>query len=307
MKVIQKRILAIDMGNHSYKMIEAVRKPNIRILRYSLCSPEEINGIGFLTKEMRKLQYLTKDAILSFHHKSMVIRELKLPEKYDFPFQQYIQEEILRYETDFKEEYDYVYLILPERNSTGQNIAATAAVSRSVNREYIDRALRLGLKLKAIDVQINASLRVLHCLMDRCKELSPSSSYLMLDLGYDNTTVAIAYLGRVFAPKVIPVGCRCLEEESADPADYLLPIIRGCGKLIDTFTYSYADIPLRQGFVYGGGSYCRDILSDIQSHIALNLSDMHSFQAYFPEIPSEMDLNLYVNCFGSLLRKDETE
>jgi hypothetical protein len=287
------------MGNHSYKMIEAVRMPDLRVLRFNACSPEEMQDAGALAIKLRKLRYISKDAVLSFHHKSFMIRELKLPKKDDFQRHKYIHEEMLQYQTDFKEEYDYDYLILPETDSTGHGIATTAAVARSINREYIDRAIRLGLKLKAVDVQINSFLRVIHTLTERCRELSPSSAYLLLDLGYHNTTIAIAYSGKVYAPKVISEGCK-----NPNLSDYLLPVVNSCNNMINNFTHSFAEIPLQQGFLYGGGVYMPGIMPYIRNNIALNLSDMSTYQKYFPEIPSDCDLNLFANCFGSLLRED---
>lgn len=304
-----RKVLALDMGNHSYKIIAAVKEPDIRILHYGILPWEEINGTGTPVRLIRKWQYRSMNTVLSFHHTSMVIREIKLKGEEESRFPGLVWEEMNRYQTDLNEKFDYDYLLLPERDrQNGQRTALAAAVSRSVNREYIDRAIRLGFRLTAVDVQIYAVLRVFRCLMNRCRELPSHSAYLMLDLGYDNTTVAIAYRERIFAPRVIPVGCRCLEGGSADLMEgYLIPILRSCSSLIDTFTYSHAGIPLQQAIAYGGGVYAGGVCSAMQDQISVKLSDMNEFRNYFPEIPSGMDLNLYGNCLGSVLWKENTE
>ena len=309
MLAFSRKVLALDMGNHSYKIIAAVKEPDIRILHYDILPWEEVNGTGNLIQLLRKLRYHSMDTVLSFHHKSMVIREIKLKGEEESRFPGLVREEMSRYQVDLNEKFDYDYLLLPERDrQNGQHTAVTAAVSRSVNREYIDRAIRLGFRLTAVDVQIHAFLRVFRCLMDRCRELPSHSAYLMLDLGYDNTTVAIAYRGRVFAPRMISIGCRCLEGESMDlMEDYLIPILRSCSSLMDTFTYSHAGIPLQQAIAYGGGVYAKDVCPAMQDQISIKLSDMNEFRGYFPEIPSGMDLNLYGNCLGSVLWKENAE
>lgn len=312
MKPFKKRILSLDMGNHSYKIMEAVRKPDLHIQRFSTYTPEEIHDKGAFAKELRKLRCLSRDVVMSFHHKSLVIREFKLPEKDSLQLHKYIHEEMLQYQEDFKEEYDYDYLIVPECDKTGGSIATTAAVAKRINRQYIDRAIHMGFKLKAVDIQINSVLRVLLGLIERCKELSPSSAYLLLDMGYDNTTIAITYLGRVYAPKVISRGCKSLDsklkygskEAAASLSEYLFPIIYNCNTMIENFTHSFAGIPLQQGFLYGGGVRLPGVIPYLENNIALSISDIDSFREYFPEIPAGCDLNLFVNCFGSLLRKD---
>ena len=123
MKPFDRRTLSIDMGNHSYKIIEAVKKPDVHILRYEILPPEESGAAGALAGEGRKLRYRTMDAVMSFHHESTVIRELKLSEKDDSRLPLVIEEEMLQYQTDFGKEYDFDYLLLPERDATGQRIA----------------------------------------------------------------------------------------------------------------------------------------------------------------------------------------
>ena len=309
MLAFSRKVLALDMGNHTYKIIAAVKDPDIRILHYGILPWEETSGTGNLMQFIRKLQYHFMDTVLSFHHKSMVIREIKLKGGEESRIPELVWEEMNRYQTDLNEKFDYDYLLLPERDhQNGQRTAVTAAISRSINREYIDRAIRLGFRLTAVDVQIHAFLRVFRCLMDRCRELPSHSAYLMLDLGYDNTTVAIFYRERIFAPRVIPVGCRCLEGGSADLTEgYLIPILRSCSSLMDTFTYSHAGIPLQQAIAYGGGVYARGVCPALQDQISIEFSDMNEFRDYFPEVPSGMDLNLYGNCLGSVLWKENAE
>jgi Tfp pilus assembly PilM family ATPase len=299
---LRKRIISIDMGNHAYKVIEAVKAGQLRILRFGSYNKDEINSTGDLAKGLRRLKYLPKDVIISYHNKSMVIRELILPYKDEIQTHKYIQEEMEQYQSALNKELDYDYQIQTEASIVGQTMAVTAAVESSVNQEYIKSALRLGLRLKFVDVQLISCLRLINCLITRREELSSNSAYLLIDLGYDNTSIAIVSKYRVYASKTFDTGTRTFEE---NPEITLLPIILDCTSMITSFISSYAGMSINQGFVYGGGVYTPGILSYLKSHFAsIKLEDMDSYREVFNEIPIGMDLNLYANCLGALLRGD---
>ena len=72
------RILSLDMGNHSYKYIEAQLSNKLQILRYGLCQEAELFNSDFPAKMWKKLVAVPGMLFYLFHHKSLITRELKL-------------------------------------------------------------------------------------------------------------------------------------------------------------------------------------------------------------------------------------
>lgn len=300
---MRRRIISIDMGNHAYKFIEAVKTGRqLRILRYGLYIRDEVNNTKALIKELKRLKYLPKDAIISYHNKSMVVRELIFPYKDEIQTHRYIQEDMEQYKSAINKELDYDYQIQSNVSISGQAMAVAAAVDSKVNHEYINKALNMGLKLKSIDVQLISCMRLINHLIGRNEELSSTSAYLLIDLGYEYTSIAIVSRYRIYASKTHDIGSRAFGEE---PETSLMPIIFDCTSMITSFISSYAGVPLNHGFVYGGGLYTPRALSCIKTHLAsIKLDDLGSYHKYIHEIPVDMDLNLYANCFGALLREE---
>ncbi|MGI6140509.1 MAG: hypothetical protein ACOYEH_02105, partial [Caldicoprobacterales bacterium] len=87
------RILSLDMGNHSYKYIEAQLSNKLQILRYGLCQEAELFNSDFPAKMWKKIGCRSRDVVLSFHHKSLITRELKLQADNELQLQHIIHDE----------------------------------------------------------------------------------------------------------------------------------------------------------------------------------------------------------------------
>jgi len=297
---LKNKILSIDMGCHTYKIIEAVLTPSFKIHRFGLCPVYLLSGSKSSGREWKRLGYRAKDTVLSFHHKSLIVRDIKLPAKQGYNLHQSIQEEIKQYQNVFNDEYDFDYTVNLPADETGYYLAKTFAVSRSVNRTYIERAIAFGLKPRIIDVQINASQRVISKIMKRCEAFSSSVCFI-LDLGYECTTAGIASAEGVITQKVIPFGCRQVEGLTPIPED-AMQIITICHQMIDYYIHLHDRYTLQYGIMYGGGVYINGLFDFIRENIPLQWYDLNYYNTYLPEVPDRMDLNLFVNCLGSLLR-----
>jgi Tfp pilus assembly PilM family ATPase len=294
------RILSLDMGNHSYKYIEAQLSNKLQILRYGLCQEAELFNSDFPAKMWKKIGCRSRDVVLSFHHKSLITRELKLQADNELQLQHIIQDEFQKYQTDLKEEYDFDYSVQSHDSESGIYFTKTAGISKRINRGYIEKAISLGLKPRAVDIQLNAFIRVIRKILLRCKELSEELPYLVLDLGYENTTAALINIDEIIALKGIPIGCRIIEESPANSNEYLQEIIILCWQMIDHYIHSSHKEELQQGILYGGGAFAASVLSHLKDQIPLRWNQLNHFRLYLSEIPTNMDLNLYANCLGSL-------
>jgi hypothetical protein len=292
------RVLSIDMGNHSYKLIEAQRKPVLRILRFGVYPKVQLIKANNPAREMRQLGFRTKNAIISYHHSSLIIRELFLP------FQDEVQDNTLvnlsvqdtvqQYETYFKEELDYDYSIGVQEEGVEFYHATTVTISKNINRMHINQAVTLGLKPFSVDVQINAVRRFI-------REVGNIYDYLLVDFGYKNTTVAIISSEHVPILKVLPIGCEALQKEDCQLEEILGQLLTTCHQQMDYSINKAGQKPLTHGIIYGGGTYIPDIKCFLRDQIHLEWSTLEELHHQIPLIPNTIDLNIYGNCLGSLL------
>jgi len=293
------------MGCHSYKIIEASISPRFKILKFGICPENQLSSSASPFREWRKLGYRAKDTVLSFHHKSLIIRDIKLPASQGYYLHKSIHEEIMKYRDVINDEYDYDYTVDLPTDESSFYLAKTFAVSRSVNRSYIEKAISYGLRPRVIDVQTNASQRVISRIMERCESFLPSVCFF-LDLGYEYSTAGIASAEGIVTQKVIPFGCRQLEGLSEAPDD-AMQIIDICNQLIDFYIYLHNKDPLQHGIMYGGGVYINWLYDFIKDNIPLHWNDLNYYRTCFPEVPDNMDLNLYANSLGSLFRSKDLD
>lgn len=288
---MDNRIISVDMGNHFYKLIEAQRKPKLHILRYGIYPAEQFSNNISRSIRVKNLGFRTKNAILSFHHPSLMFREMNISTQ-DFAIaHNTIKENLQQYETDFKEELDYDYVIhLPDEES--EICKATAVVvARSINRKHIIQAIALGLKPKTVDIQISAVHRIINKFRD--------SASLLIDLGYENTTIGIVTAAKMPILKVIPMGGQSFQNDISRLDEFLNQLQSISLQLMDFYINSEQK-PLEHGILYGGCIYMPEIKRFIIKEIPLDWNELEDIHQYMPFIPDDMDLNLYGNCLGSL-------
>ena len=300
------RILCLDMGNHSYKYIEAQLSNKLQILRFGTCQEGQLLNSKFSNVIWKKLGCRSRDAILSFHHKSLITREFELIVENEFELQNIIKKEFQEYQTELKEEYDFDYIVQPHYSQTGIYLTKAAGISKSINREYINKAVNLTLRPIAVDIQINALIRVIKKLLEHNTKSRIFMPCLVLDLGYKSTTAALINTDEILALKCISFGCSMIDESSENRKKYLQEIVILCRQMIDHYIYCSFNEELKQGIVYGGGTYNSSTIACIAEQIPLQWDQLNYFHSILSEIPADMDLNLYANCLGSLYWKENT-
>lgn len=303
MLITGNRVISIDMGNHSYKLIEAQRKPVLRILRFGAYPKEQLIEAVSPNNEMKHLGFRTKKAILSYNHPSILIREIPLsyPDNYqdDALFHLSVQDAIQQYESDLKVELDYDYFIDLVDEGTELYNATTITVSKNINRMYIDQAIRLGLKPVSVDLQ--------SCAIHKLISKAGISDYFLVDFGYEYTTVAVVSSQHVPLVKVLPIGCKSLQQEKYEPEiilDHLLSTYQNqIGYCIDKIGQK----PLKYGILYGGGTYIPELKNFLRQHIQLEWRTLQDLHNLMPFVPNIIDLNIYGNCLGSLICEDRKQ
>jgi len=301
MGLFTKRYLSIDMGNHSYKVIEAEIKPRLRIIKYGTYSILK-DGASF-AKDLRNSGYHAKDTLLSFHDPSMIIRELSLPNMNQQDLYENIMLEMS--ELVLLQEYSIGYKIIPNPDNASLCFAMVAACPQRITRQYINMTTDSGLSLKVLDAQANTGFRIIQFLIHHCKQLSNLSGYLLVDLGFHNTSISIIGFGRVLCHKIVSIGSRELTVDAVQIEEKLSQLEVECNRVIEYFQMSNTNIPLNKGFLYGGGVYMPHLSLYLNNHIRLNMKEINSYREYFPEIPLDMDLNLYTNSLGALFREED--
>jgi|LFRM01.1.fsa_nt_gb Tfp pilus assembly PilM family ATPase len=299
------RIIALDLGNYSYKYIEAQLTDKLQILRYGSCSTKQLYNSVEPAKTWKKTGSRIKNAVISFQHKSLITRELELKAYDENHLYSIIQEEFNKYQTDLKEEYDYDFKIQSHIEESGIYLTKAAGISKKANREYIDKVLRLGMRPKAVDIQINAIIRIMRRAFKHSSSPNLKVPCLLIDLGYSNTTAAIVNFNEIIALKSISAGCSMLNESHEVQEKYLRDITLLLNQITDHYIYSYNSEELKQAFLYGGGSLSNAVFDYLSGQIPLPCNRINVLAPFLPDLPSDMDLNLYCNCLGSLYRQEE--
>ena len=246
MALFSKRLLSIDMGNHSVKIIEAQRKPDFRILKYGIYPAELFTKSSRKYRILKGLGYRTRDSIISFHHHSLLMRTLSLPISRDVSAHELIQEIIREYEIDFKEDFDFGYSLISTHIDFGYIRATTAALAKRINRMYIQKADDLGLRLKSIAVQV--------CSVQKIVDKYIKPPYILIDIGHSNTTIGVIGTVDIMA-KVLDKGVIQIKNDYKDSKQFSKELITTCHNLLDAFYHIYPNEAVTQGIIYGGGSY----------------------------------------------------
>ena len=299
MFIFNNRILSVDMGSHSYKLIEAKLKPELRIMHYGAYPKEQLLEEVPTNRELKRLGFHTRDAVLSYHHSSFMVREMHFPVEDNALVHLSIQDKIQQYETDFKEELDYDYTIRLQEGESEIYHATTVAVSKSINRNYIDQAIGFGLKPLFVDVQINAIQRVI--------KKAWNFDYLLVDFGYENISVGIGCTEYVPMLKVIPIGYKSLQEDSCQLEEILIQIQSACRQLMQYRRNKSIKNIFKRGILYGGGAYIPEIKNCLKEKIPLEWCDLQALHQFLPLVPDDLDLNIYGNCLGSLLLDEKRQ
>jgi len=297
---LPKQFLSLDMGNHSYKYIEAQLSDKLKIIRYGYCMQEQLFNSNTPAKTWRKVGSRFKNVVISFQHKSLITRELEIKDCDKYQLHNIVKEEFQQYQYDLKEEYDYDFIVQSYDEKTGIYMIKAAGISKKVNREYINKTFCLGMRPKAVDIQVNAIIRIIRKALNHSEKYTVQLPCLLIDLGYSNTTVAIINLNEIIALKSIAIGCSILNNLSDGYKIYLKEITLLINQIIDHYFYRYNNEELQQAYLYGGGSFINLIITQLNDQIPIRWNLLNHITQFLPDLPSDMDLNLYGNCLGSL-------
>ena len=181
MNIYPNRLLSLDMGNHSYKYVEAqlLSSGDFKIQRFGELQKSDFFNCDKPARIWRRIGIRTRNVVFSYHHSSLIVRELKLKAMDEIHLQNVIYEEFQKYQTELNEDFDFDYTVQSCDYQSGIYTTKTAGISKHVNREYIEKAISLGLRPSGVDIQVNAFIRLLRKALCNCDKM-PGFPYLVL-------------------------------------------------------------------------------------------------------------------------------
>ena len=112
MNIYPNRLLSLDMGNHSYKYVEAqlLSSGDFKIQRFGELQKSDFFNCDKPARIWRRIGIRTRNVVFSYHHSSLIVRELKLKAMDEFHLQNVIYEEFQKYQTELNEDFDLITL-----------------------------------------------------------------------------------------------------------------------------------------------------------------------------------------------------
>lgn len=315
-----KRVLGIDIGTFSTKIVEGTYTDKLRVYRYGIFPKlkviREQNQIvnnheyaADLKRTLKKNRFRTKDCYVSFSGADIIIRKMRLPRMNENQIRKNLEVELQEYLPVKIDQYiiDFVILrrdIEGEEETHGYEIMV-AAILKETAWQYISVLRKAGLKPRAIDLAVNSQGKLMRVLLGR--EDFEQSVLGFVDIGQQFTTVSIFQNGIYYVSKVIPWGVQNLEDESKageEQGEYLASEINNVLDFYHTQNYMK---PVSKLYIIGGGSLDQRIYAPMRQQLEQATSSVKEFSEYARidgAIKDKSDLYIIFNALALLVREE---
>ncbi len=238
MAIVQKKLIGIDIGVQSIKMVKMNRRG--RVVRYAFVDlPEKVivNGkiesrqmlVETLRLARKKLGSSFRHCALCLNSPEIIIRQILIPQMEE----KYIEKNIMLELADFlpgsPEKYTMDFIITDriETEEKKQFQILAFAIPTEVVKSYADCIKAAGLKLHYVDIMENAYEKLFRMLKN--KGAANESHFACLFIDYSKASAGVYGNGKFFINKVIDNGtirvCEEIAEKTGKPADLVKKLI----------------------------------------------------------------------------------
>lgn len=225
--LISGKVLAIDIGSRSIKLVEGkFRNNQLSVDNCSMTDTMEgavregaiIDKLVLkenLKQAVRKNKLSTDKAIITIKNQLVISRDISLPPVPDAELRSMIALEMEQFVPNLATEYVLGFYLL-EQNAidTNQNRFRAVAMPKSIINDYSSIIKEVGLKPVVVDVHANAIAKLVEMNYIRSDSgqsaVSTWNTAAFIDLGYDQTEINIFSAGKPAFTRLLSFGSRQL-------------------------------------------------------------------------------------------------
>jgi len=316
-----KRVLGIDIGTFSTKIVEGTYSDKLRVNRYGIFPTLRVmrdqNTItnlneyaAGLKRTLKRNRFKAKECYVSFSSDDIIIRKMRLPRMNEDQIRKNLEVELREYLPVKVENYAIDFRILRRDIEEGEESHGyelmVVAMLKEVAFQYISMLRKAGLKPKAIDLAVNSQGKLMRVLLGR--EEFEHSVLGFVDIGQQYTSVSIYQDGIYYVSKVIAWGIHNLEDNSKTNEEHGDQLAWEINRVLDFYhTQNYMK-PISKLYVIGGGSLDQRIYANMRRQLEQATSSVKEFSDYASidgAIKKKSDLYIIFNALALLIREEQ--
>ena len=249
-----KRVLGIDIGTFSTKIVEGAYTDKLRVYRYGIFPTlkvmREQNTItniheytSGLKRTLKRNRFRAKDCYVSFSGDDIIIRKMRLPRMNEDQIRKNLEVELREYLPVKVDHYIVDFRILrrdiedPENAEEGHGYELmVVAMLKEVAFQYISMLRRAGLKPRAIDLAVNSQGKLMRVLLG--KDEFEKNVLGFVDIGQQFTGVSIYQDGIYYVSKTIAWGIGNMEGDSKGNEEHADQLAGEINRVLDFLSYA---------------------------------------------------------------------
>lgn len=315
-----KRVLGIDIGTFSTKIVEGAYTDKLRVFRYGIFPKlkvvREQNQIVNmheyavdLKRALKRNRFKSKECYISFSSADVIVRKMRLPRMNESQIRKNLEVELKEYLPVKADQYIIDFRILrrdiEEDNETHGYELMVVAILKEIAWHYISMLRKAGLKPKAVDLAVNTQGKLMRVLLGN--EEFEQNVLGFVDIGQQFTDVSVFQNGTYYVSKVIPWGIRNLEDESKSNEEHGDQLATEINRVLNYYhTQNYAK-PISKLYIIGGGSLDQRIYANMRHQLEQTTSSIKEFSDYARidgAIKKKSDLYIIFNALALLIREE---
>jgi len=316
-----KRVLGIDIGTFSTKIVEGTYTDKLRVYRYgifpTLRVAREHNTItnlhdyaASLKRTLKRNRFRAKDCYVSFSSDDIIIRKMRLPRMNEDQIRKNLDVELREYLPVKVDQYIIDFRILRRDIEDGEESHGyelmVVAMLKEVAWQYLSMLRKAGLKPRAIDLAVNSQGKLMRVLLGR--DEFEQNALGFVDIGQQYTGVSIFQDGVYYVSKVIPWGIRNMEDKSKTNEEHADHLAGEINRVLDFYhTQNYLK-PISKLYIIGGGSLDQRIYATMRRQLEQATSSVKEFRDYASidgAIKKKSDLYIIFNALALLIREEQ--
>jgi len=315
-----KRVLGIDIGTFSTKIVEGTYTDTLRVYRYGIFPrlrvEREQNTIVHpheyavdLKRALKQNRFRARDCYVSFSGDDVIIRRMRLPRMSEDQIRKNLEVELREYLPVKSDQYIIDFRILKrdigeEGESHGYELMVVAML-KDVARQYVNMLRKAGLKPRAIDLSVNGQGKLMQVLLGQ--DEFEKNVLGFVDIGQTYTSVSIYQDGVYYVSKVIPWGVGRLQDESKTNEEHADELAAEINRVLDFYYTQNYSKPISKLYIIGGGSLDQRIYAYMHHQLDQTTSSVKEFRDYASidgDIKKKSDLYIIFNALALLIREE---
>lgn len=302
-----QKMLSIDLGSHSIKMVIGKYSHNEMILEEIASLPTPFNAIhdgkildlekikNTIIPFLKAHHFFSKRVTFSLESTSMIKRELLLPYAKEKDFKKML---LYKIHEDFPinlDKYIVQYRKIEDiyENSIKKSRILAAALPKGIVEDYLTLANQLNLIPLCLESHGSSLLKLLHKNVKVNDQPIADKSLMIIDLGDTSIHVSIFEHGIYQLSRLIKIN----EKSIKSSTEWVYDIAR----ILEFYNSRKIGNEIAEIYVYGGYSHEKEILKRINGYFHIVTNKIKKVST-LKSNRKDFDLSLYLNATGGIIK-----